>query len=134
MNISTKSEYGLQALIYPVSANEHWAIPAREIAERWRVPVKYLEQILKSLKEAGVVMSQVGIGGGYRLARPAALNTAGEVIYESCELENACGLKALWAMARAALVGILDQTTLADLCTQADHQRVVSLKSSSGRM
>jgi Rrf2 family protein len=97
------------------------------------------------------VASQVGIGGGYRLGRPAALVTIGEVIreldgrlapmgcvssynYEPCEFENACGLKTLWARARAALVGVLDQTTLADLCTQADRQQVVSLKSSSGRI
>ncbi len=150
MNISTKSEYGLRALIYLASNNDREVIPAREIAEKWSVPVKYLEQILKTLKEAGIVTSQVGIGGGYRLARSAALITTGEVIreldgrlapmgcvssydYEPCEFENACGLKTLWARARAALIGVLDQTTLADLCMQADHQRVVSLKSSSGR-
>ncbi|HKX32697.1 MAG TPA: Rrf2 family transcriptional regulator, partial [Blastocatellia bacterium] len=66
MNVSTKSEYGLRALIYLASNSEREAIPAREIAERWSVPVKYLEQILKSLKEAGLVVSQVGVGGGYR--------------------------------------------------------------------
>jgi Rrf2 family protein len=151
MGISTKSEYGLRALIYLASNNERGAIPAREIAERWGVQVKYLEQILKTLKEAGIVASQVGIGGGYRLARPATLITTGEVIreldgrlspmgcvssydYEPCEFENACGLRALWARARAALLGVLDQTTLADLCTQAGRQLVVSLKSSSGRL
>lgn len=151
MNISTKSEYGLRALIYLASNNERGAIPAREIAERWSVPVKYLEQILKTLKEAGIVTSQVGIGGGYRLAQPAALITTGQVVreldgrlspmgcvscydYEPCEFENACGLKTLWARARAALVGVLDQTTLADLCMQADRRRVVSLISSSGSL
>jgi DNA-binding IscR family transcriptional regulator len=84
------------------------------------------------------------------LTRPATLITAGEVIrtldgrlapmgcvstyeYEPCEFEPACGLKSLWARARAALVGVLDQTTIADLCTPADQQRVVSLKSSSKR-
>jgi Rrf2 family protein len=109
MNVSTKSEYDLRALIYPVGANERGAIHAREIAERWRVPVKYLEQILKSLKEAGIVTSQVSIGGGYWLARPAALIAAVEVIRQ---LDD-----------RLTLMGcVLDQTTLADLCTQADHQ------------
>ena len=150
MNVSTKSEYGLRALIYLATYAEREAIPAREIAEKWSVPVKYLEQILKTLKEAGFISGQVGIGGGYRLTRPATLITAGEVIraldgrlapmgcvstyeYEPCEFEPACGLKSLWARARAALVGVLDQTTIADLCTPADQQRVVSLKSSSKR-
>jgi Rrf2 family protein len=151
MNVSTKSEYGLRALIYLASNDKREAIPAREIAEKWNVPVKYLEQILKTLKEAGIIVSQVGIGGGYRLARPATLITTGEVIrildgrispmgcvssydYEPCEFESACGLKTLWARARAALIGVLDQTTIADLCTQAGHQRVVSLTSASGRL
>ena len=153
MNVSTKSEYGLRALIYLASHGERAAIPAREIAERWNVPVKYLEQILKTLKEAGLVVSQMGLNGGYRLARPGTLITAGEVVrtldgrlspmgcvstydYEPCEFEAGCGLKTLWARARAALVGVLDQTTIADLCTPANHQaapKVVSLKSSSQR-
>src|SRR5262245_49209322 len=152
MNVSTKSEYGLRALIY-LAGKTGQAIPAREIAEQWNVPIKYLEQILKLLKESGVVTSQVGIGGGYRLARPATLITAGEVIrildgrlspmgcvsaydYEPCEFEPACGLRTLWARARAALIGVLDQTTIADLCTPANHgtgQNVVSLQSSSKR-
>jgi len=150
MNVSTKSEYGLRALIYLASNRGREAIPAREIAERWNVPVKYLEQILKTLKESGLVTSQMGIAGGYHLTRPATLITAGEVIrlldgrlapigcvssydYEPCEFEPACGLKTLWARARAALVGVLDQTTIADLCTQANQTNLVSLKSSSSR-
>jgi len=150
MNVSTKSEYGLRALIYLAGHSEREAVPAREIAEQWKVPVKYLEQILKTLKETGIVTSQLGLNGGYRLSRPATLITAGEVIrildgrlspmgcvssydYEPCEFEPACGLKTLWARARAALVGVLDQTTIADLCTPANHRTVVSLKSSSKR-
>jgi Rrf2 family protein len=148
MNVSTKSEYGLRALIHLAGASGREAIPAREIAERWNVPVKYLEQILKTLKESGLVTSQMGAVGGYRLARPATLITAGEVIrlldgrlapmgcvssydYEPCEFEPSCGLKTLWARARAALIGVLDQTTIADLCTPANQANLVSLKSSS---
>ena len=55
MNVSTKSEYGLRALIYLASHEDRDAIPAREIATEWSVPVKYLEQILKTLKEAGIL-------------------------------------------------------------------------------
>lgn len=148
MNISTKSEYGLRALIYLAGHSRDEAIPAREIAEQWHVPIKYLEQILKTLKDAGIIESQLGIGGGYRLSRPSTLITAGEVIrildgrlapigcvstydYEPCEFEPACGLKTLWARTRAAVIGVLDQTTLADLCTSANPGNVVGLKSAS---
>jgi Rrf2 family protein len=150
MNISTKSEYGLRALIYLASHHRVEAIPAREIADQWHVPIKYLEQILKTLKDSGIIESQVGIGGGYRLSRPATLITAGEVVrildgrlapigcvstydYEPCEFEAACGLKTLWARARAAVVGVLDQTTLADLCTSANPGNVVGIQSASRR-
>jgi Rrf2 family protein len=150
MNISTKSEYGLRALIYLASHRRDEAIPAREIADQWHVPIKYLEQILKTLKDSGIIESQVGIGGGYRLSRPATLITAGEVVrildgrlapigcvstydYEPCEFEAACGLKTLWARARAAVVGVLDQTTLADLCTSANPPNVVGIQSASRR-
>ena len=80
MNISTKSEYGLRALIHIAGNSGREAVPAREISQRWHVPVKYLEQILKTLREARILESQVGMRGGYRLARPATLITAGEVI------------------------------------------------------
>jgi Rrf2 family protein len=149
MNVSTKSEYGLRALIYLAGNRDKEAVPAREIAEKWNVPVKYLEQILKTLKDAGIITSQVGLGGGYRLARAASLITAGEVIrildgrlapmgcvssydYEECEFEVACGLKTLWTRTRAAIIGVLDQTTIADLCTPP-RQTVVNIKSASRR-
>jgi Rrf2 family protein len=132
VNVSTKSEYGLRALMYLAAQRERSAIPAREIADRWSVPVKYLEQILKMLKEGGFVESQVGVGGGYRLARPPAQIVVGDVIrvldgrlapmgcvssydYVPCEFEPGCGLKQLWARTRTAILDVLDNTTVADL-------------------
>jgi Rrf2 family protein len=148
MNISTKSEYGLRALIYLASHSERAAIPVREIAEKWNVPVKYLEQILKTLRDAGIVAGQVGVGGGYHLTRAATLITAGEVIraldgrvapmgcvssydYIPCEFETACGLKMLWARTRAAIIGVVDQTTIADLCMPAKPSRLTAIKARS---
>ncbi len=150
MNVSTKSEYGLRALIYLAANDDRGAVPAREIAAEWSVPVKYLEQILKTLKEAHLVESQVGVGGGYRLSRPATLITAGEVIrvldgriapmgcvsstdYVPCEFEPACGLRTLWARTRAAMLGVLDQTTIADLSRPPARSAVVPITTASKR-
>jgi Rrf2 family protein len=133
VNVSTKSEYGMRALIYLASHAGQGLVPAREIAESWHVPVKYLEQILRTLREGGLVEGQVGVGGGYRLTRPASAITAGEVIrlldgriapmgcvstfdYVPCEFEPTCGLKRLWARSREAMLAVLDGTTVADLC------------------
>jgi Rrf2 family protein len=142
LNISTKSEYGLRALIYLASNSERETIPAREIAEKWSVPLKYLEHILKSLKDAGLIEGQVGVGGGYHLSRASTLITAGEVIrimdgpiapigcvsayhYEPCEFEPSCGLKSLWSRTRAAILSVIDSTTIADLCSPS-HNRAVA--------
>jgi Rrf2 family protein len=150
MNVSTKSEYALRALIYLASHDDRGAVPAREIAVEWSVPVKYLEQILKALKDAGLVESQVGVGGGYRLSRPATLIFAGEVIraldgriapmgcvseidYEPCEFEPACGLRDLWARTRAAMLGVLDTTTIADLIHPPSRGAVVPIITASKR-
>jgi Rrf2 family protein len=150
MNVSTKSEYGLRALIYLASHDDRGAVPAREIAAEWSVPVKYLEQILKTLKEGEIVESQVGVGGGYRLSRPASLITAGEVIrildgriapmgcvsstdYVPCEFEPSCGLRTLWARTRAAMLGVLDQTTIADLSRPPSRGAVVDIATMSKR-
>jgi Rrf2 family protein len=150
MNVSTKSEYGLRALIYLASSQEGSVVPAREIAEQWQVPIKYLEQILKTLKEAGLIEGQVGVGGGYRLTRPASLITAGEVIrildgriapmgcvstydYDPCDFEPTCGLKTLWARTRAAMLSVLDQTTIADLAVPQTPSAIVKLKSVCNR-
>lgn len=132
MNISTKSEYGMRAMLYLAERSARRLVPAREISQHWKVPVKYLEQILKILKEAGLVESQLGVSGGYRLSRAPALITAGEVIraldgrlapigcvshseYVPCEFESGCGLKGLWQRTYAAILGVLDHTTIADL-------------------
>ena len=134
MNVSTKSEYGMRAMIYLAERRARRVVPAREIAEHWKVPVKYLEQILKILKDAGLVESQVGVSGVYRLTRAPSLITAGEVIraldgrlapiscvshgeYVPCEFEMGCGLKVLWERTYAAILGVLDHTTVADLCS-----------------
>ncbi|HEX6730817.1 MAG TPA: Rrf2 family transcriptional regulator [Pyrinomonadaceae bacterium] len=148
MNVSTKSEYGLRALIYLATHGTDRVVPAREIAEKWAVPVKYLEHILKSLKGAGLITAHVGVSGGYSLARPASLITAGEAIrvldgriapmgcvssydYVPCDFEPSCGLKTLWARTRAAMIGVLDQTTIADLSIPRSTQTVVNIKSVS---
>lgn len=144
MNVSTKSEYGLRALIYLASMKDQGPVPAHQIASGWNVPGKYLEQILKILKDAEFVDSRVGVGGGYWLARPASLITAGEVIrlldgpiapigcvspsqHVPCEFEPCCGLKLLWSRTRAAILGVLDQTTIADLSYQRLPEKLVQL-------
>jgi Rrf2 family protein len=136
MKLSKKGEYALRSLINLGIAVEmkRKLVQVSELAESEQLPVKFLEQILHVLKDAGIVESQRGKFGGYRLARPARKIFIGEVVrlidgplapigcvsqtaYEPCTCpdEAHCGLRMLMVDVRNAIAGILDRYTLADV-------------------
>ena len=136
MKLSKKGEYALRSLINLGIAAEmkRKLVQVSELAESEQLPVKFLEQILQALKEAGIVASQRGKFGGYRLARPASKIKIGEVVrlidgplapigcvsqtaYEPCTCpdEAHCGLRMLMVDVRNAIAEILDRYTLADV-------------------
>ena len=69
MRLSKKTEYALKALIYAARHPEGTTFQIKELAERNGIPKKFLELILLELKNAGIVQSRRGVGGGYLLAR-----------------------------------------------------------------
>jgi Rrf2 family protein len=136
MKLSKKGEYALRSLIIlGIAAEvERELVQVSELARSEQLPIKFLEQIFHTLKEAGVIESQRGKFGGYRLARPASKITIGEIVrlvdgplapircvsqtaYESCTCpdEAHCGLRMLMLDVRNAIAGILDRYTLADV-------------------
>ncbi len=136
MKLSKKGEYALRSLINLGIAAEvgRSLVQVAELADNEQLPVKFLEQIMQALKEAGYVTSARGKFGGYRLAKPAKKITIGEVVrvldgplapigcvsqtaYEKCTCpdEAHCGLRMLMLDVRNAIAGILDRYTLADV-------------------
>jgi Rrf2 family protein len=136
MKLSKKGEYALRSLINLGIAAEvgRSLVQVAELAESEQLPVKFLEQIMQALKEAGFVESVRGKFGGYRLAKPAGKITIGQVVrvidgplapigcvsqtaYEKCTCpdEAHCGLRMLMLDVRNAIAGILDRYTLADV-------------------
>lgn len=136
MKLSKRGEYALRSLINLGIAAEvnRKLVQVSELAENEQLPIKFLEQILQALKEAGIVASQRGKFGGYRLARPASKIYIGEVVrlidgplapigcvsqtaYEPCTCpdETHCGLRMLMVDVRNAIADILDRYTLADV-------------------
>jgi Rrf2 family protein len=106
----------------------------KEISQREQISPKFLEQILLTLKNAGLLHSKMGVGGGYYLARPASEITLGQIFrvldgpvapikcvsqmaYESCGCpeEETCGLRLVMSDVRNAIAGILDNTSLANV-------------------
>lgn len=135
MRLSKRGEYGIKALIRLASSDDpRDVIQLREIAQREQIPAKFLEQILLTLKNAGLVRSRLGAGGGYYLARPASEITLGQIVrvldgslapircvshmaYERCVCpdEETCGLRLAMLEVRNSIADILDHTTLADV-------------------
>jgi Rrf2 family transcriptional regulator, cysteine metabolism repressor len=124
MNISVKGEYALQA-IFDLAANTG-AEPVKiaEIARRQKIPQKFLELILASLKQGGFVESRRGADGGYMLARRPDTISVGDVLHfvEGRQEERARLRKQtdspfadVWERADSAIDRVLDSTTFAQL-------------------
>ena len=135
MKLSNRGEYGLRAMINLANQNHHnGVVQIKEIADHEHIPAKFLEQILLTLKNAGMLQSKMGVGGGYYLAKPADQITLGHIVrvldgplapircvsqmaYEPCGCpdERTCGLRMVMGDVRNAIAGVLDRTTLADV-------------------
>jgi Rrf2 family protein len=116
-----------------------------ELAKAEDLPVKFLEQVMQQLREAGHVESVRGKHGGYRLAKPAAQIAIGQIVrlidgplapigcvsqtaYEPCNCPDPehCGLRMLMLDVRNAIASILDRYTLADVVEVTTRKMVTS--------
>jgi Rrf2 family protein len=145
MRLSKRGEYGLRAMILLATPGHDAQPPVvqiQEISERENIPAKFLEQILLTLKNDGVLHSKMGVGGGYRLAKPASQISLGHIVrvldgplapvkcvsqmaYEpcSCPDEATCGLRLAMGDVRSAIADILDGTSLEDIAGRVGKVR-----------
>ncbi len=133
--LSRRCEYALRALVDLGLAREAGRplVHVGEIADRERIPEKFLEQILLGLRKAGYLRSRRGRAGGYALAKSPRSIRMGSVVRQvdgplapiscvsrtayapcSCPEEDLCGVRMVMEDARNALVEALDAWTLAD--------------------
>jgi len=113
-----------------LAAESPGTMTADRLAEAQHLPVKFLENILVELRRGGLVVSQRGAEGGYRLARPPSEITAADVLRlvdgplagvrgarpETTLYEGpAAHLQEVWVAARASLRSVLERVTLADI-------------------
>ncbi|WGX97466.1 Rrf2 family transcriptional regulator [Nocardioides sp. L-11A] len=80
MRVSAKSDYALRALIAMASRSDGRAVSAEELGRLQDIPHGFLQAILADLRRAGIVMSQRGQSGGWRMAREAATVSVADVI------------------------------------------------------
>ena len=142
MRISAKVDYALRACTELAVAGEG-PTKGDRIAVAQGIPIKFLENILSELRNAGIVATQRGVEGGYWLARPAEEVTLAEVMRalegplanvrghrpETLAYEgSAKALVELWIAVRASLRTVLETTTIADLASGnlPDHVRALT--------
>ncbi|MFE2298732.1 RrF2 family transcriptional regulator [Streptomyces sp. NPDC059445] len=80
MRISARADYAVRAALQLAASRDELPLKAEAIAEAQDIPHKFLEGILNDMRRGGLVLSQRGGNGGYRLARPAASITIADVI------------------------------------------------------
>ena len=131
MRVSTRSDYGLRALIELAGHYGSGPLQSSEIALRRHIPEQYLDQLLTTLRKAGFIRSVRGPAGGHELVRDPGTIGVRDVIEalegslspvawldEPAELTDhphQCGQREIWERIRSATCDILASYSVADL-------------------
>jgi Rrf2 family protein len=136
--LSKKCKYAIHALVYLAERYQKGPIHIQEIAEKQRIPKKFLEAILLELRNAKILHSKKGKGGGYYLyRRPEDVNLI-EIIrlmdgaiamlpcvslnyYEPCEEcidEKTCGIRNAFISVRDETLKVLQNSNLAQIVAE----------------
>jgi Rrf2 family protein len=135
VRVTAKVDYAMRACVLLAVAAQADAGPVKgeELADAQDLPVKYLENILSELRQAGIVRSQRGADGGYWLGRPAGdvsladviravegplANVRGERPEELAYPTGTGSLQEVWIATRAALRSVLETVSLADVADE----------------
>src|SRR5438067_4597917 len=136
MRLTMRSDYGAHAVIELARRFGQGPVQCAEIAASQKIPESYLDQLLSSLRRAGIVHSVRGPHGGHELARDPHRLTLGDVVtalegpvvphefVHSPSIEDACAVRNAWLAAAEASQRELDRTTIQDLLEQQVHIRL----------
>lgn len=142
MRVSAKTDYALRALIEIAAEQGVASLSAEELGRRQEIPRGFLQAILADLRRAGIVRSQRGQAGGWRLARAADDVTVADVIRavdgplvsvygvrpEAVEYnDTARVLQHVWIAARSSLREVLERVTIAALVEKRLPDQVQAL-------
>ncbi|MBI5090177.1 MAG: Rrf2 family transcriptional regulator [Actinobacteria bacterium] len=136
MWITRRTDYAARALLALCVARPDEVLNVDDIARRTAVPASVTKQIMNQMRSAGLVRSERGPSGGYRLNhRPdeitlervvrlfqgplAPIGCATRLEPEECPMSPGCSMQDVWAEVRDATIAILSRTTFADLAARA---------------
>lgn len=134
MQLLAQEEYGLRCLLQVARHAGPDPITIPEIAASEGLSPEYAAKLMRALRQAELVVSTRGAGGGYRLSRPAAEITAWQVVQvlggslfprefcdshpgqrHDCVHTTGCSIRGLWSAVEGAVRGVLERVTLAEL-------------------
>ena len=134
MKLSTRGRYGLRALIDLAVNQGDGTVSAQNIAKRQGISEGYLEQLIRIMKNGGLVISVRGAGGGYRLARPAEKISVGDILRclegsldavecpalegNDCSAADACVTKFVWKRINDAIANAVDSILRSELAEE----------------
>ena len=144
MWITRKTDYATRAVL-ALAIHGTESLSVHELVGRIHVPSSYLEQIMSQLRSAGIVRSERGPKGGYRLNHPpdeitlervvrlfqgplAPIECATRSMPASCPMEVGCTLRSTWEEVRDATIAILERTNFATLAARASGSWVAAEK------
>jgi Rrf2 family cysteine metabolism transcriptional repressor len=131
--LSLRAQYAVRAVFELAKRDGSGPVKAGAVASAQYLPLRFLENILAQLRQAGIVESVRGKEGGYRLRRRPQQVTVGEVIRliqgplsvtecagdgRECPLRPGCVLLPMWDTAHRAMMDVYDGTTFSDLVEQ----------------
>ncbi len=141
MRLTTKSRYGTRLILDLGVYGSEKPVPLGEVSKRQNISLKYLEKLTVKLKKAGLIKSQRGATGGYRLAKPPGEITIGMVVrtlegtvhITDCaeDQRNVCGVcnkagdclsRWVWIKTSHAMFDCLDNITVAQLLEMAGSE------------
>lgn len=135
MKLTTRSRYGTRMMLDIAQHCQDGPVRIQDIAARQGVSAKYLEKLIRKLKDVGFVKSKRGPRGGHSLAVPATEIPIGEVVHalegdgslvecrsgkKGCDRMEICLTRRLWQEAADAMYARLNTFTLADLLQDAE--------------
>jgi len=136
MKLSTRGRYAVTAMFDLATHGDGKPITAAEISERQGISLSYLEQLLQKLRRFGLVKTVRGPAGGYVLAKRPFQVSIGDIIRategpvalascvpsaSNCQKSGCCSTRSLWGKLSTKVSKVLDSTSLADLCREAER-------------
>ena len=138
MKLSTRTEYGIRAVLELAGNVGQGPLQLKVIAERQSISIKYLEQLIAILRSSGYVRSIRGSKGGYILGKPANQIKISEVFKtlegpittsecidneDYCPNTKDCVVRELWCKVQKSLMDVLESVTLQDLIDKAQDSK-----------